>query len=55
MGYFTGDPNGDIYLISTTEGITNNIHYKVKDGKEISGNGKSIPLDNPKAFDGWTD
>lgn len=51
-GYFTGGPNGDLYVES--KGST--IHAKLSGGKTITyGNGKSFPVDNPEAFNGWDD
>jgi hypothetical protein len=56
-GYFTGGPNGDIYL-TLIEGINASpkLHFKLKDGKElIKDDGSILKIDNPEAFDGWKD
>jgi hypothetical protein len=57
VGYFTGGPNGDIYVtIVTSTGYSYDSHYKVKDGKAvIFSNGVSTPIGNPEAFNGWVD
>jgi hypothetical protein len=50
-GYFTGGPNGDIYLSGDTE-----LHGTLVDGKQLIGDGHGIAdIDNPEAFDGWKD
>jgi hypothetical protein len=66
-GYFTGGPNGDLYLTSTwsmqlrsdfpeTTTITMNSHCKIKDGKKIVfDEGTDVPINKPEAFDGWVD
>ena len=69
-GYFTGGPNGDMYLTYTysvqlrsdspeTTMYTTDSHCKVKDGKKIvfdeGTDASSVPIDNPEAFDGWID
>ena len=69
-GYFTGGPNGDMYLTFTmsaqlrsdsSETIISSVdtHCKVKDGKKIvfdeGTDASSVPIDNPEAFDGWID
>lgn len=56
-GYFTGGPNGDIYL-TLKEGINASpkLHFKLKDGKElIKDDGSILKINNPEAFDGWKD
>jgi hypothetical protein len=51
-GYFTGGPNGDLYV----ESKGSQIHAKLSGGKVITyGNGKSFSIDNPEAFNGWDD
>jgi hypothetical protein len=51
-GYFTGGPNGDLYV----EFKGSKIHAKLSGGKVITyGNGKSFSIDNPEAFNGWDD
>jgi hypothetical protein len=59
-GYFTGGPNGEMYLTFTyknpeTDATTTVPHHcKLKDGKEIIGDeGGSALIDNPEAFDAW--
>jgi len=48
-GYFTGGPNGEIYLSGDTE-----IQGKLVDGKQLlSDSGGFVDIDNPEAFDGW--
>jgi hypothetical protein len=47
-GYFSGGPNGEINI--------NGSITKLKDGKTLTGSdGISTEVDNPEAFDGWTD
>jgi hypothetical protein len=47
-GYFTGGPNGEINI--------NGSITKLQDGKTLTGSdGVSTTIDNPEAFDGWTD
>jgi hypothetical protein len=67
-GYFTGGPNGDMYLTYTwtaqlrsdspeTTTYSSDLHCKVKDGKNIvfDEGSNSITIDNPEAFNGWVD
>ena len=69
-GYFTGGPNGDMYLTYTysvqlrsdspeTTMYTTDSHCKVKDGKKIvfdeGTDASSVPIDNPEAFSDWVD
>ncbi len=66
-GSFTGGPNGDMYLTYTysvqlrsdsteTTTYTMDLHCKVKDGEKIVfDEGNDISIDNPEAFNGWTD
>jgi hypothetical protein len=54
-GYFTGGPNGDIYLTITVNGQSSDIQGKVKDGKEVAGVGATVSIANPEAFEGWVD
>jgi hypothetical protein len=50
-GYFTGGPNGEIYLSGDTE-----LHGKLVDGKQLVGDGHGFAdIDNPEAFNGWSD
>jgi hypothetical protein len=47
-GYFTGGPNGEIYI--------NGVVLKLQDGKVLTdSDGVSTDIDNPEAFDGWID
>jgi hypothetical protein len=51
-GYFTGGPNGDIYI----QGSQGQIHLKLHDGVTITNEGgDSFSIDNPQAFKGWVD
>jgi len=51
-GYFTGGPNGDIYI----QGSQGQIHLKLYNGATITNaGGNSFPIDNPQAFNGWVD
>jgi hypothetical protein len=51
-GYFTGGPNGEIFLNSGDK----NIHGKLVDGKVFTGDDFSfMDISNPEAFSGWTD
>jgi hypothetical protein len=51
-GYFTGGPNGEFYFISSDK----KLHGKLVDGKEYIGDdGEVLAIDNPEAFDGWTE
>lgn len=49
-GYFTGGPNGTIYVSS--EGV--DMNFKLQNGKTIDCGGWGIAnIDNPQAFEGW--
>ena len=55
-GYFTGGPNGDLYLTGElTPGVNaQQYHFKLDDGNLIMGDDGSIAnIDNPEAFDAW--
>jgi hypothetical protein len=56
-GYFTGGPDGEIFL--TGDGILGNnaeLHGKLVDGKEfILDDGTIFFISNPKAFEGWVE
>ena len=54
-GYFTGGPNGTIYLSIPVKGILIEVSFKLKDGKEIIFDEESFLVDNPEAFKGWVD
>ena len=54
-GYFTGGPNGTIYLSVPIKGTLFEVSFKLKDGKEIIFNEWSFLVDNPEAFKGWVD
>jgi hypothetical protein len=56
-GYFTGGPNGDVYLNLTKDANASpTLYFYLKDGKElITIEGVSIPIYNSEAFDGWKD
>ena len=56
-GYFTGGPNGTLYLSIMYEGMLTEIQLTLKDGKVISNAFEQgdIPMDNPDAFNGWID
>lgn len=52
-GYFAGGPNGEMHL-SSSDG--KEIHGQLEGGIEfVSDDGSVIEIDNPDAFDGWTD
>jgi len=51
-GYFTGGPNGEIYL----SGNGQELHGKLVDGKQLVGDANGyVDIDNPEAFEGWVD
>jgi hypothetical protein len=51
-GYFTGGPNGEIYL----SGKDGELHGKLVNGKQLVGDTNGVvDIDNPEAFDGWVD
>ena len=51
-GYFTGGPNGEIYL----SGNGQELHLKLEGGTSgVSEAGGIVIIDNPQAFDGWVD
>ena len=53
-GYFTGGPNGELYLINTED--EKEYRCYLKNGKElITPSGMIFNIDNPEAFDGWVD
>jgi hypothetical protein len=53
---FSGGPNGNFIMSRTPEAGTNKYNFKLNDGKYIvTDSGKSIPLDNSDAFEGWID
>jgi hypothetical protein len=55
-GYFTGGPNGNIYLTGKIDGKESSVAFKLYDGKEvIMSPTVSFLIDNPEAFKGWVD
>jgi hypothetical protein len=52
-GYFTGGPEGEFFLNSSTG---KELHGKLEGGKSVvSESGGIATIDNPEAFDGWVD
>jgi hypothetical protein len=55
VGKFTGGPNGKFFLYSNRD-ENKKLNGKLVDGKQfISDDGDVVDIDNPQAFDGWTE
>jgi hypothetical protein len=57
VGYFTGGPNGELYLTDTDDDdVEKEYRCYLKNGKElITPSGMIFNIDNPEAFNGWVD
>jgi hypothetical protein len=54
VGYFTGGPNGELFLTDTDD--EKEYRCYLKNGKElITPSGMIFNIDNPEAFNGWVD